>query len=628
MTDRVWKPFALVWHAVAALLLAGGLTLLVFGEPAWHLSQPRLLQLAGVVVCYAAIAATIAELNARGRFTLWWTPLVAIAGFGLLTLALVLANLPQSRVLLAAGLLATIALAPIPLVAQRGRAMLVAVLAVAAASLAVRGLRPATVASPSTSKSVVISALSDLDIVTYRRRLPVPRASGGAIVPLRKGYLVVDAEGRFARLEWQGQGDSLSVRPLALRAPLNADQFVADVPQAGWRTFRVADLLAQEIGERVRVLVSHHFWHRDRRCWVVRLSETTIPSGGVAGDAAVPGEWRTIFESRPCLPIESASKGIVFMGHVIGGAMALADSAHLLLALGDHELDGVNADQALAQDPAADYGKTLIIDLRSGRADHLTTGHRNPQGLVIDSSGTAWLTEHGPQGGDELNRIERGSNYGWPIVTYGTEYGGAPWPLNRTPGEHAGFRLPVYAWTPSIGPSAVIAIRRNSVPAWQGDLLVASLRRESLWRLRIREGRVIYAEPIPIGLQIRDVAEGLDGRIVLWNDEGVLVSIRPSSTESRGARLFGQCTGCHTVGNGRTHGIGPDLAGIFRRRVASAPGFAYSPALIQFGRRWSEERLLNYLRDPQAVVPGTTMRFSGLPNLEDREALVGYLKSF
>lgn len=528
MADRGWRAFALAWHALAALFVAFGLSQVVPDTPLRQASPAR-LQLLWVVACYAAVAAAITVMHARGRRPLVWAVPVAVAGFGVLALALVLANLPPSRLLLAGGLAATIVLAPIPLVAGRGRALLLAALILAVAGLTVRGLRGP---GPSIHRSVVVTALSDLDVVTYRGWLPAPRATGGAIVPLGEGFLVVDADGRFAHLTWPGQGDSLAVTPLSLRAPLNADQFIADVPQLDRTRVRVADLLVQETSEGIRVFLSHIFWHHDRRCWVVRLSGTVLPSDLIPAAAAGPGEWRTVFESQPCLPIDSGDPE--FNGHMMGGAMALTDSTHLLLALGDFEIAGVNA--AIAQDSAADYGKTLIIDVESGRGEHYTLGHRNPQGLVVDSSGTIWLTEHGPMGGDELNRIERESNYGWPRVTLGMQYDGGPWPPHRATVGDPVFRLPVYGWVPSVAPTGAIQIRHNSVPAWRGDLLVASLRHRSLWRVRIRDDRAIYVESICIGMRIRDLAEAPGGRIVLWTDDGVLVSIRPSRGVKRSAK--------------------------------------------------------------------------------------------
>src|SRR5690606_36143508 len=142
-----------------------------------------------------------------------------------------------------------------------------------------------------------------------------------------------------------------------------------------------------------------------------------------------------------------------FQGLDIGGRMASLGADTLLLTLGEHQFDGVRTPVAFAQDTAVSYGKTYLIDLRTGTVERFTMGHRNPQGLYIDPSGTVWSTEHGPRGGDELNRLVRGGNYGWPIVTYGVNYGATAWPMNPRQGTHEGYDRPVYAWVPSIAVS-------------------------------------------------------------------------------------------------------------------------------------------------------------------------------
>jgi glucose/arabinose dehydrogenase len=142
-----------------------------------------------------------------------------------------------------------------------------------------------------------------------------------------------------------------------------------------------------------------------------------------------------------------------------------------------------------AQNPDSDFGKILKIDLRTSTKSHVSIGHRNPQGLTITASGAMYATEHGPQGGDELNLIVPGKNYGWPIETYGAHYGKYDWPVQTRNAK--AFERPVLAWVPSIGVSNLIELE-NFHPAWNGDLLVESLKAQSLFRLRRDgDGRVV-----------------------------------------------------------------------------------------------------------------------------------------
>jgi cytochrome c2 len=307
--------------------------------------------------------------------------------------------------------------------------------------------------------------------------------------------------------------------------------------------------------------------------------------------------------------------------------MAWLDSASVLLTVGDFGFDGTSSTQQFAQDPQAAYGKTIRIRPEEKTAEIFTSGHRNPEGLYVQrEDGVIWLTEHGPQGGDELNRLEVGANYGWPYTTYGTQYGTFTWPVERRVDPVAASVPPTFAWLPSIGVSSLIRVENSLFSSWQGDLLVGSLVGKTLYRLKVIDQRIVFAEPISIGERIRDVAEGTSGRIVLWTDEGTIISLGLAA-EKNGETLFATlCSGCHQLGDGSNHRIGPDLGGIPGRAVASAEGYVYSPAMRAKGGRWTPDRLRAFLLHPQSEVPSTTMEFPGLPDSSGVSALIEYLR--
>ncbi len=159
-------------------------------------------------------------------------------------------------------------------------------------------------------------------------------------------------------------------------------------------------------------------------------------------------------------------------------------------------------------------------------------GHRNSQGATLGPDGKLWMNEHGPQGGDEINIAEAGRNYGWPVITYGEEYGGGPVGAGIT--SRAGMEQPLHYWTPSIAPSGMAFLTSGAYgAAWQGSLLVGALKSRYLVRLELAGGKVVREEKLvqQLGQRIRDVRVGPDGLIYLLTDEnpGQLIRLQPAS---------------------------------------------------------------------------------------------------
>jgi glucose/arabinose dehydrogenase len=163
-----------------------------------------------------------------------------------------------------------------------------------------------------------------------------------------------------------------------------------------------------------------------------------------------------------------------------------------------------------------------------GRADAKpeiwALGHRNPQGLAFDSQGHLWQVEHGTRGGDELNLIQRGKNYGWPLQAYGIEYSGAQ-PITSALGPSApavaGMEQPTYFWDPVIAPSGLQYYTGNAFPAWRGSLFVGGLGGKKLVRLVLDGTRVVGEEWLLAdrNQRIRDVKQGPDGLLYVVTDE-------------------------------------------------------------------------------------------------------------
>ncbi|MEM1318113.1 MAG: PQQ-dependent sugar dehydrogenase, partial [Pseudomonadota bacterium] len=158
-----------------------------------------------------------------------------------------------------------------------------------------------------------------------------------------------------------------------------------------------------------------------------------------------------------------------------------------------------------------------------------STGHRNPLGIDFDASGRLWTNEMGPKHGDELNLIEAGSNYGWPVVSYGDNYNGVPIPDHDTRPE---FNAPEAYWVPSIAPSGLVMYDGEIFADWKGDALIGGLVSQALIRVDVQEdGTAAEAERYAWNKRIREVEQGPDGAIWVLEDRdgGRLVKLTPAS---------------------------------------------------------------------------------------------------
>lgn len=187
------------------------------------------------------------------------------------------------------------------------------------------------------------------------------------------------------------------------------------------------------------------------------------------------------------------------------------DGQHLFISSGDRQK------MEPAQDPDSDLGKIIRVDLTDGSAEHWTLGHRNPLGLAFDADGNLWSSEMGPQGGDELNVIVQGRNYGWPEVSMGSHYNGRQIPDHQA-GD--GFEAPKLWWTPSVSPGSLMIYTGDLFPYWQGDAFLGALSGEALIRADINGTDASEGDHWEMGERIREVEQGPDGSIWLVTDAG------------------------------------------------------------------------------------------------------------
>ena len=225
------------------------------------------------------------------------------------------------------------------------------------------------------------------------------------------------------------------------------------------------------------------------------------------------------------------SRSFLARNNHFSGRMAFDTAGYLYLAIGDRQAAPALLATHPAQDLTNDIGTVVRVhdDGRIptdnpfvGRADVppaiWSWGHRNSQGMTVHpETGELWETEHGPRGGDELNLVRKGANYGWPVVSHGIDYDGKPFTAET---ERAGMESPRWVWIPSIAPSGLVFYTGDRFPWWTGSLFVGGLQGEVLMRLTLSGHRVINQEPLLLGVigRMRDVRQGPDGLIYIAVD--------------------------------------------------------------------------------------------------------------
>jgi glucose/arabinose dehydrogenase len=222
-----------------------------------------------------------------------------------------------------------------------------------------------------------------------------------------------------------------------------------------------------------------------------------------------------------------------------GGRLVFALDGTLFVTLGERS---ILKGRAQAQALGSDLGKIVRINrdgsipkdnpfvVKAGaRPEIWSYGHRNPLGAALDGRGRLWENENGPRGGDEINLIARGKDYGWPTIGYGEEYSGKP--IGAAITQAPGMEQPVYYWDPVVAPSGMAIYAGKLVPEWRGDIFVGGLATKDLVRLKLKNDRVVGEERLfgDRDERIRDVVEGPDGALYLLTDDkaGKLLRVGP-----------------------------------------------------------------------------------------------------
>lgn len=316
--------------------------------------------------------------------------------------------------------------------------------------------------------------------------------------------------------------------PQALVMQRDAGLLLVDAPTQGpWKTVAPiavpgANVAVQGQGGWFDVALHPDF---ARQPWVY-LSYNGVDDRGLMGTELLRARWsgNALTQVQPLFAMQPKSRAV----HHFGGRIVLDGEGHLFLGLGDR------GDMARAQRPN-DHAGSVIRLTDDGRVptdnpwarqagwlpQQYSKGHRNIQGAALHpTTGQLWTHEHGPQGGDEINVVQRGLNYGWPVITYGVNYGSGT-PIGEGT-QKAGLEQPLHTWVPSIAPSGMAFVPPTNQPfaAWRGQLLVGALKDQMLVRLELDGDKVVREHRLlknAVG-RIRDVRVGPDGFIYLLTD--------------------------------------------------------------------------------------------------------------
>ncbi|CAN5408074.1 hypothetical protein BH11PSE5_BH11PSE5_17050 [soil metagenome] len=302
-------------------------------------------------------------------------------------------------------------------------------------------------------------------------------------------------------------------------------------------------------------------------------------------------------------------------------------------------------------------------------------GFRNPAGIARTTDGEIWAIDIGPKGGDELNLVKPGGNYGWPQATWGFDYSGRAMSEQQDGGDYVD---PIANWGPSRAPSSLIQYTGDRFPEWKGDLFTGELMGHVIRRIRVKGGKVVLEEALigDFNERIRTVAQGPDGYIYALTDSssGRLLRLRPGAPtaldkakiakpsavptdaglfgdlanrgvyqekfsqimnnfkydETRAKKLFGQnCAACHNAGAFQSGEMGPDLNTVYFRKSGTLPGYTYSAPMANPKTQvtWDGYSLQAFIANPQSYYPGTKM---AVPPINDTEVVLqldAYLKS-
>jgi hypothetical protein len=344
-----------------------------------------------------------------------------------------------------------------------------------------------------------VPGLTITEVDTPQVKVLAPNGERGAA-------LAVMADGRLL-LGGGGNGSSLFIHDPVKKSTIFAGRAIKATERLNDSRFAVTDIgILTESATKTDLLISFPTYNRANDCVSVHLYRYTLNL--VPKISLTRGKlW---FKSNPCVPVSAVQHA--------AGRLAVIDEKSAYLTIGDlgySEIDSVNR--------RGDLGSVFKVSATT--REKISTGHRNQQGILMIGK-DLYTSEHGPRGGDELNIIEKGVDYGWPTVTYGEPYSSGDYVRPKRTGSHDGYRKPLTYWVPSVAPTELVQLNGSQWGQWSGHLVMGTLRDESLIFIELLDAkRVGEITTHSVNERIRDLEIGAQGAMIATTDSGKLLFI-------------------------------------------------------------------------------------------------------
>jgi glucose/arabinose dehydrogenase len=307
-------------------------------------------------------------------------------------------------------------------------------------------------------------------------------------------------------------GSNLYLYDLSTKSEQLIGQVISPNQRINDSRFAITDIavLASD-SKSASVLISYPIYNKTSKCVVVRLSAYEV----ALTEKPTLSKQKDWFTSKPCVPVSAVQHA--------AGRLEVIDKTSAYLTIGDLGFKKIGSKSA-----RGDLGS--VFKVGASKVEKISSGHRNQQGIVLIGT-DLYTSEHGPRGGDELNLIKKGVDYGWPSVTYGDRYSFFDYVKPNRPGTHEGFEKPLYYWVPSVAPTELIQLPTNSTwGSWSEQLVMGTLANQSLIFIQLLAKQKVGAVvSVDVGQRIRDLEVTSTGSILATTDSGQLLLITPAA---------------------------------------------------------------------------------------------------